>query len=522
MHSSRHRHGGAPEPAGPTTTREVERKVRVPETFTLPPLDVEGVAQVSGLETVTLLAAYHDTADVRLIRWGATLRRREGGDDEGWHLKLPVEGEGPGVRDELGLPLEAGAVGAVPAAMAEIVRAFAREAPLVHVSTVRTVRTPYVLLDGAGTPVAELVDDHVEVLEEGRVVRRFHEVEVEAKVPVGAEGSPVLDAVVERLVRAGAVPGTEGKAAAALGARAAGDPDVVVPAWPDDDAPAADVVRTVLATLVRKLLLQDVRVRRDLPDSVHQMRVAARTLRSALREFRPLLDREWAQGLREELRWAAGALGDARDVEVLLDRLEAHAKALPAADAALVVPALDRWLREDLRAARERALAELRSERHLSLLRDLVTAVREPRFSARAQRPASDVFPPLVEKAWRRLRSAVKDLELESSAEDWHRARILAKRARYAAESVAPVLGAATKRRGDALKRVTDLLGDLHDAAVAQVRLRELATRPEADGLTGYALGLLDAVEAEREREDRELFRIIWPEVKAAHKAARR
>ena len=211
MHSSRHRHGGAPEQAGPTTTREVERKVRVPETFTLPPLDVEGVAQVSGLETVTLLAAYHDTADVRLIRWGATLRRREGGDDEGWHLKLPVEGEGPGVRDELGLPLEAGAVGAVPAAMAEIVRAFAREAPLVHVSTVRTVRTPYVLLDGAGTPVAELVDDHVEVLEEGRVVRRFHEVEVEAKVPVGAEGSPVLDAVVERLVRAGAVPGTEGK-----------------------------------------------------------------------------------------------------------------------------------------------------------------------------------------------------------------------------------------------------------------------------------------------------------------------
>ena len=37
-----------------------------------------------------LTAAYLDTDDLRLARWRVSLRRREGGTDEGWHLKLPV------------------------------------------------------------------------------------------------------------------------------------------------------------------------------------------------------------------------------------------------------------------------------------------------------------------------------------------------------------------------------------------------------------------------------------------------
>jgi len=162
----------------------------------------------------------------------------------------------------------------------------------------------------------------------------------------------------------------------------------------------------------------------------------------------------------------------------------------------------------------------LRSERHVTLLGDLVAAAAEPRLTPEADRSSREVFPRLVERAWRRLAKAVDALDLAGPAEDWHRARILAKRARYAAESVAPVLGPEAKRLGDALKRVTDLLGDHHDAWVAQQRLRDLAALPAVDGATGLALGLLDALEAQREREDRELFLMVWPEVRAVHRAA--
>src|SRR5665647_1306796 len=258
------------EPTTPMTHREVERKVRVPEDFALPPLGgiVPRVTDVVAGEPFTMVAAYHDTHDLRLIRWGATLRRREGGPDEGWHLKLPVaDGE-----------------------------SLVREAPLVHVVTVRTRRTPYVLLDGTGVPVAELVDDRVDVVEDGVVVRSFREIEVEARRDPSRSTTTVLDAVAAALVASGGTPGTRSKAAEAIGARGDRAPDVIVPPWPRVKDPASETIRCVLATHVQAFLLADVRVRRDLPDSVHQMRVAARTLRSALRTFAPLVDDEWGEG----------------------------------------------------------------------------------------------------------------------------------------------------------------------------------------------------------------------------------
>jgi CHAD domain-containing protein len=458
-------------------------------------------------DEILLEAAYHDTQDVRLVRWGATLRRRTGGSDEGWHLKLPVEGAGPGVRDEISLPLGAGEVGQVPGGIADVVRALVREAPIRHLASVRTRRRPYALLDGDGHQVAELADDHVDVLEGEKVVRSYHEIEVEAKGPAAED---LLESVVTLLVDAGGTPSTEGKGAAALGIRAGGAPDVVVPPWPGPKDPAGEAVRCILAENVRKFLLEDVRVRRDLPDSVHQMRVAARTLRSALRTFRTLVDREWADLLRDELHWAADAVGAVRDAEVHLASLEEHAQALPREEAARAVPALDRWLKERLAQAREAALGELRSERHLRLLVDLVEAARAPRLTSNARDDAKDVFPALVEKTAKRLTKAADALSLESPVQDWHKTRIRAKRARYAAEAVAPVLGSAAEKWGEAIEEITDLLGDQHDCVVAQEMLRELVEQPDLDGPTGYALGLLNGVEAERERAYREQFADLW------------
>ena len=390
----------------PTTNREVERKVRVPEDFELPPLEgvVPGVVTVERGEPISLDAAYHDTEDVRLVRWGATLRRRTGGTDEGWHLKLPVEGAGPGVRDELGLPLDAGETGHVPAPIADVVRSLVREASLVHLATVRTGRTPFVLRDGQGEQLAELVDDRVEIVEGDQVVRTFREIEVEAR---GEDADDLLDAVVAVYQDAGGTPGTQGKGVAALGARAGGAPDVVVPEWPGPQGPAGDVLRCLLAVNVRKLLLEEVRVRRDLPDAVHQMRVAARTMRSALRTLSALVDEEWADGLRAELKATADALGVYRDTEVHLKRLEKHARSLPPEDGGRAVQAIDGWLRQRLDEGRRAALEELGSDRHLRLLIELVAAAREPRLTKKARKPAQDVLPTLVKKSAMKLAKAV-------------------------------------------------------------------------------------------------------------------
>lgn len=506
----------------PTTHREVEKKLRVHALFRMPELagEVWGVSAVEPHEPLHLTAVYHDTEDLRLIRWGVTLRRREGGPDEGWHLKLPVEGFGHGVRDELHVPLSAGAPGEVPREISDIVTALVREAPLVPVATLRTERRPYALVDIDGTARAELTDDTVSVLDGDRVAAVFREIEIES-LTEGDTDDETIGAVVDALVEHGAVPGTASKAATALGPRVSWPPDVEVPAWPDPDQPAADAVRALLATHVRRFLLQDVRVRRDLPDSVHQMRVAARRLRSGLRVFAPLVDAEWAGALRDELGWAAGELGLVRDTEVLLDRLDDHARALGDVDRDLVVAAVDPWLRDRLEHARADALDDLRSDRHRRLLVALVDAVADPRLTDAAHLPCSEVLPPLVDKAWRRLAKDVDRLTLGGPSEDWHRARIHAKRARYAVEAIAPVFGEPARRLADELERVTELLGEHQDAYVAQQSVRELSGHPNVDGDTGFALGLLHSFEVEQELLDRVRFEEVWPEVVATYRRTR-
>ena len=116
---------------------EVERKFRVHGLFRMPDLAaVEGVAAVRERPTLHLAATYYDTSDLRLVRSGITLRRREGGKDDGWHLKLPASDE---AREELSLPLSAGKHGP-PEAFAETLRDFARG---VNVNLCRTSFTSW-------------------------------------------------------------------------------------------------------------------------------------------------------------------------------------------------------------------------------------------------------------------------------------------------------------------------------------------------------------------------------------------
>src|SRR5256714_10925278 len=279
---------------------------------------------------------YYDTPDLRLARWGVSLRHRAG---EGWTLKLAPPPSAPGKRasvlerDELTFE---GSAKEPPDRALDMVRAYVRKSELVPVARLSTTRRRVRLVDATGTRVAEVVDDEVSVRDGRRVAARFREIEVEVPSTNGAhgvEGTEIITPLVTRLRGAGAgAPDPTPTHIRALGPRAIEPPEVAPePLLPN--APAKDVIRYTLAQSVASLLHHDplVRTGRD-PEAVHQSRVATRKLRSNLRTFGSLLDPEWTEPLRSELGWLAFSLGAVRDREVLLDRLLELAKSLPAGD----------------------------------------------------------------------------------------------------------------------------------------------------------------------------------------------
>ncbi len=499
----------------PTVHREVERKLRVPSDFVVPDLVSEGiVASITPVASFDMAAVYHDTPSLSLFRWRATLRRREGGTDAGWHLKLPVAGAPSTSRDEIRLPLLAGTVGSVPAALVDIVSPLIRGERLIPQVTVRTNRTPQVLHAGDGAPFLELVDDSVVVLDaQDQVMTTFREIEVELLDHEHPLAEALLETVIARLIHGGATVESTSKAASALGATATEPPDVPSIAWPPLHAASSDALRAALSKHVRHFILSDVAVRRGLPDSVHQMRVAARRIRSILKSFSSLLDESWAASLAEELAWIASELGAIRDTEVLLERLDRHADQLGCDDGPYARSVIDPRLEQRLASSRSGALGALRSDRHEWLLDDLVAAATAPVVGYRASVSCGQALPPLIDRAWRALEASVTRLTLYGASDPWHRARIKAKRARYAVEAVAPTFGKQAMRFADVLAELTEALGEHQDAVVAQQMIRELSDGPGIEPRRVFALGRLHAYEADREIEARRAVFTSWSTV---------
>lgn len=145
----------------PQTSRhlEVERKFDVVESTVMP--SFEGIAAVARVEqspTQILDATYFDTPAHDLARNKITLRRRTGGSDAGWHLKLPA---GPDARTEVRAPLDASDADTVPTELVDVVLAIVRNRPLRPVARITTERDTQVLYDAAGQPLAEFSNDHV-------------------------------------------------------------------------------------------------------------------------------------------------------------------------------------------------------------------------------------------------------------------------------------------------------------------------------------------------------------------------
>jgi CHAD domain-containing protein len=491
----------------PTEQLEIETKYDVDEHAILPVLlELPGVVSVAQPVELNLEAVYFDTADLELAASKVTLRRRTGGEDDGWHVKLPVAS---GERLEIHHPLGR-SVQKVPIQVVRIVRVHVRDHELVPVVTLSTRRIVHRLLDADGEVLAEIADDEVTSTVDGES-ETWREWEVEL---VNGD-TDLLEAAEPVLRAAGAKPASgPSKLARALGDRVPQRVEWELPKKPT----TADLFRAYATAQVQAIHERDPGVRRDVADSVHKMRVATRRLRSALATYRPVIDREVGDPLRDELKWFAGELGGARDAEVLREHFSTAVGKQPVELVMGKVGGyIDTHLRSVYKAARVEALAALESERYFRLLDALDELVANPPLIGET-RKASKQLPELLHHDWKRMSKAVRRMEdAEDAVEqdhELHEVRKAAKRLRYAAESAVPVLGDEAAGLVSRAKEVQEVLGDHQDSVVARDLLRELAVQVYLDGGNAFTFGRLHAAEEQRGEASRVAFLELWPSLK--------
>lgn len=520
--------------------REVEAKLVADDAFDVPSLlalvrsaDTSTPWVEGDPETQVLRATYYDTDDLALARHGLTLRRRAGGGDSGWHLKVPAA---DGARSEVRLP--PGRSGSpLPEPLRRMVRARTLDRPLVPVAKVTTRRTARRLFDATDRPVLELADDHVtarRVLPLGGAGDAtgpevtWRELEVEAL----DGGTALVDAAEAELVSRGLRPASHpSKVARVLGLdtgggsgadRGQGRPAKRGTSSTGARAAASEVSLAYVRDQVEQLRTQDLLVRLDTPGSVHRMRVATRRLRSALVTYRKVFDREAVRSLRPELTWLATTLGAVRDAEVMRERVlgPLPEQARPAAggghdDARPWDDAYD--------AAREVLLAGLDGERYGRLLHALAGFAADPPVTKRGRRPARKALRRGVSREYADLRRLVRRArtvtDVRERADALHDARKAAKRARYAAELSVAVFGDDARAFAAAMESTQEVLGRHQDSVVLRERLRDLAASA-TDPMTAFEYGRLHALEQVRAREAEDRLPSVWR--RASRKRLRR
>jgi len=490
----------------PRVNIEREVKLLAPPELRMPKFDLSTSGLVgSPPRRQRLVAAYFDTSDLALARFGVTLRHRSGDAAAPWTLKLPIAVHHNTVtRSELTF---AGTNRHVPAAVADLVRAYSRSRPLVNVATLRTTRCTVDIHQPTGQRVAELVDDTVSVYDGNLLVNNFREIEVELLIGGDLAGH-ILSTIEHLLLDAGAVDDTPlPKLVRALSPRASANPDVLVKPLTARHSSARRLVRHSIAASLVQMIRHDAGVRLgDDPEAVHALRVATRKLRSHLRTFAPLLDPEANRSLRDELSWLASSLGVVRENEVLAERLHQREPLMPKGSAASLRRLIELLAQQRL-DARLTLLADMRSPRYDRLIDNLVRAAHRPPFSTYAKpalrQSAAEVGTQFTAHAWRSLEHLLRAAGDAPSPDTLHEIRIRAKRARYAADLIESIIGEPATRLSDAASSIQALLGEHHDSALAEQWLREVGrTRTRPDPAVEYLIAC--------EQRDRGDLEVQW------------
>lgn len=297
-------------------------------------------------------------------------------------------------------------------------------------------------------------------------------------------------------------------------------PGKMPPATPPPAVVASDTVaqavRTILTLHLGRLRAHEEGARRgEDPERLHDMRVATRRLRAAIRVFGEGIPLRLRRHLTVELRWLGRLLGGVRDLDVQLARLDRYrVRAAPVRREALSL------FRAAIEAEREperaKLLAGLDSQRYQQLVADLerFTTSTPPRL---AHAPAAAETIALagrqaIKAAYRRVTKSGRGIGSAPRPEELHVLRIRAKRLRYVLEFLRDIIGKPGRRLIKQLVRLQDLLGAHQDSIVGEAFVRKHAVMPSLRTAPGVAEALeqLIGVELRRARQSRAQFRQTW------------
>src|ERR671917_52682 len=434
-------------------------------------------------ETREISDGYFDTDDWRIHRAGYALRVRSTKGKNGAEAtmkRLASTSTKAGVRSrrEISEPLDAPEIDLLngfAGPISDRVRALAGSEELRPLFEVRTRRSAYHLML-EGFRVGEVVLDETTIpLEAGAEPARIRRVEVEVEPGSLDRLEPFVERLREECRLSPAVASKYESGLFARGIMPPAPPDFG-PTEVDGSLSTGEFAFRILREQFGVFLAHEpgTRIGED-PEELHDMRVAARRMRAAMKIFEePLPVR--TKRFRNEFKWIAGALGEVRDLDVQLERLDGWISSASSGDRE-PLEALRAVFHERRKKARRSMLRRLNSRRYARLVESFGAFLeRGPSRRAHASRqPILASAPDLVRKPYRKVRKLGDPLGEASSAEEYHELRKKGKRLRYALEFLSDIYGDPTKDLIKALKELQDVLGDHQDAEVAVAHLRELA-----------------------------------------------
>jgi CHAD domain-containing protein len=427
--------------------------------------------------------ALFDTGDRRLAAGGAELSLNP---RDGWMWR----------RDTLGHPKLAprqwtAAPDAPPKQLREWTRAYRRGRPLAERAVVVVHSRTHTVRSADSDTRVTVIDERLDERTPSGATPRLRHLQV---APAGAGAAPAVALLSDRAL-------DDASALTLLGPARARAIALRIP------EPGQKAVRDLFSRSTTLSLIQwlyfDCELSAGSPDALRKMRVALRRLRSDLQTFTPLLDRGWAEGLREELGRLAARLGVVRDGEVLGERLAGLAALLPEDERRGALPLLD-TASTQLALARVQLLDELAQPAYVQLLDRVVDGVTAPRW----KKGGGDLrVERLARRPWRRLRSYVEAVGDSPEDAQLHRIRILAKRARYAADACVPAAGAPAAECAARLAALQTVLGEHHDAVVTREWLHR-----ESQAIAGvsFTAGEMAALELRRVTKAAREWRDEW------------
>jgi triphosphatase len=494
---------------------DLRRVTRWLRTAPLPP----GMAL--GPESVrNMVDTYFETDDWRLMRAGYALRVRRCGDRLEATMKALDGGDGSHRRRrEISDAITPGdpqrAIERASGPLADRIHAVAGRrvlGPILEIRTRRRVRP--LIVDGC--PAGELALDRTVIPGgAGAESARLERVEVEVGEGTVDALAPFVEALEAGCLLQPAACSKLETGMRALGIAPSALPDLG-PTAIDDSVTARAVALAALRRSFAALLACEPGTRLgDDIEALHQMRVATRRLRAALRLFADTLPAR-ARGFHRTLGWIGGWLGAVRDLDVQLDRLRTwRGEMAPRDTAALEAVAV--LLRRRRLRARQRMLSGLDSHRYERFMAAFTAFLQHPprRGTPLARMPILAVAPDLITRRYRRVMKGGDAIVSASPPSEYHALRIRCKRLRYALEFHAEVYVKPVRALLRALIDLQDLLGNHQDAEVAASRLRGLcethgsALRPETIFVIGKLAGRYERRAAALRRRFPKLYRKV-------------